>query len=52
VSLTNVLTIVSVEWKAWLAKGPRSERVGGKNRPHGYEGFFPTERSDGKDSAR
>jgi hypothetical protein len=30
VSLTNVLTIVSVEWKAWLTKGPRSERVGGK----------------------
>jgi hypothetical protein len=33
VSLTNVLTIVSVEWNAWISRGPRPERIGGKNSP-------------------
>jgi hypothetical protein len=30
INLPNVLTIASAEWKAWLARGPRSERGGGK----------------------
>src|SRR5215212_4125552 len=29
-SLTNVVKIASAEWRAWLARGPRSDRGGGK----------------------
>lgn len=29
VSLPNVLTIVSAEWKAWIGRGPRSKGIGG-----------------------
>jgi hypothetical protein len=31
INLPNVLTVASAEWKAWLARGPRSDRGGGKN---------------------
>lgn len=36
VSQTNVLTIASKEWAAWLTKGPRSKSIGGKK-------FAPTD---------
>ena len=34
-NLPNKITVVSDEWKNWLRRGPKSDRVQ-KSRPHGY----------------